>query len=99
MDTHLGTAEELAAILDRAAHHIVDAGTKTEVQALRAMARAARDLRPGAASALTDWAAPEIVRLRAFGLVHGAVLRELGAMEQERLRGELLGANAMALAV
>jgi hypothetical protein len=44
---------------------------------LEALAAAARTLCPGAAAALVDWEGPEIARLRAFGIVHGALLRDL----------------------
>ena len=44
-----------------------------------------RGLCPGAAAALVDWAGPEIVRLRAFGIVHGALLRELTSVQREAL--------------
>ncbi len=86
-------------MLERTAHHVAAAGTQTEARALQAMARAVEDEHPGAAAALVDWAGPEIVRLRAFGVVHGAVLWDLAPQDQSRLRAELLGSNALTLAV
>lgn len=56
------------------AEKIVVHGTRSERIVLEAAAAAARSLCPGAAAALTDWNAPEITRLRAFGIVHGALL-------------------------
>ena len=40
--------------------------------------------RPGAAEALVDWGGSEIARLRAFGIVHGVVVRDLGSRDRAR---------------
>ena len=48
------------------------------------MADAVRRVSPGAASALVDWDGAEIARLRAFGIVHGIVVRDLGPGERAR---------------
>ena len=76
--------------LDRAADRIVSSGTKTESAVLEAMAAAARDLNPGATAALVDWGGSEVARLRAFGIVHGILLRELPSTVQAQLLAQLL---------
>ena len=47
----------------------------TEAGILRGDGRRRRRVCPGAAAALVDWGGAEIARLRAFGIVHGVVLR------------------------
>ncbi len=89
---------ELNEILNRTAEHIVDDGTRVESRALQAMASAAWDLSPGAAAALVDWNGSEIARLRAFGIVHGVLLRDLPANAQSELLTQLLGGSALVLA-
>ncbi|HVR32024.1 MAG TPA: hypothetical protein VMS74_04860 [Acidimicrobiia bacterium] len=72
--------------LDRIAYAIVDRGTTSERETLeRLAARVALDS-PGAAAALVDWTAPEIVRLRAFGIVARALvkLRSTEASDDQR---------------
>lgn len=76
--------------LDRTADHIVSSGTAIESPVLMTMAAAARDLSPGAAAALVDWGGSEVARLRAFGIVHGVLLRELPSTRQEQLLAQLL---------
>jgi len=76
-------------ILDRTAQRVVANGTRTEAHILCAMSAAARRLSPGASAALVDWAAPEPVRLRAFGIVHVVVLRDLDASGRARLLDQL----------
>lgn len=76
--------------LDRTADHIVSSGTRAESPALATMAAAARDLNPGAAAALVDWNGSEVARLRAFGIVHGVLLRELPSTVQEQVLAQLL---------
>ena len=76
---------DLYQVLDRIAHRIVCEGTHSESVVLDALAFAARTLCPGAAEALVDWDGPEVVRLRAFGIVHGALLRELSSVQHEVL--------------
>ena len=98
MDTQQSTTLELIDILDRTAHRIVDAGTRTKSRTLQAMAAATRDVRPGAAAALVDWDGSEIARLRAFGIVHGVVLRHLPADAQQHLLHQLVGPLAHELA-
>lgn len=90
---------ELDEMLDRTADRIVAWGTQTEVRTLEAMASATRERCPGAAAALVDWDATEIFRLRAFGIVHGVVLRELTSRERLDLWIEVLGNPPLALAV
>ena len=89
---------ELMEILNRTAGRIVADGTRTESRTLQAMAAAARDLCPGAAAALVDWNGSEIARLRAFGIVHGVLLRDLRAHAQAHLVTQLVGASAHDLA-
>ena len=98
MDTDKNTIADLMEILDRTAHRIVDDGTRTRSRTLEAMAAATRDLCPGAAAALVDWGGSEIARLRAFGIVHGVVLRDLLANTQHQLLRELVRAATHELA-
>lgn len=77
-------------LLDHDADRVVSNGTKTELAVLEAMAVAARDLNPGATAALVDWGGSEIARLRAFGIVHGMLLRELPSAAQAQLLAQLL---------
>lgn len=88
---------ELNEMLDCIADHIVENGTHAESYAIEAMASSARDRCPGAAAALADWNGSEIARLRAFGIVHGVLLRELTAGEQAQLRAQLSGAGSWVL--
>jgi hypothetical protein len=76
---------DLQQVLEETAHRIADQGTHSESAFLEVLASAGRGLCPGAAAALVDWAGPEIVRLRAFGIVHGALLRELTPVQREAL--------------
>jgi hypothetical protein len=84
---------ELNELLNRTAHRIVADGAQVESLALHAIAAAAMDLNPGAAAALADWNGPEVARLRAFGIVHGVLLRELPTAAQAQLLTQLLGAS------
>jgi hypothetical protein len=79
----------LESILDRTAERIVESGTLTESATLCAMSAATRHLSPGAAAALVDWDGAEAARLRAFSILHGVVLRELGVGDRSRLLAEL----------
>lgn len=63
--------------LDTIAERIAEFGTRSERAALEALAAAARPLCPGAAAALADWEGSEVARLRAFGIVHGALLHDV----------------------
>lgn len=67
--------------LESAAHRIAEHGTHSESMLLGELAAAARTVCPGAAEALIDWNGPEVVRLRAFGIVAGALLRERDPLE------------------
>ena len=98
METDRSKIMELMEILDRTAHHIVDSGTRTRSRTLQAMAADTQDVCPGAAAALVDWNGSEIARLRAFGIVHGVVLRDLPAHTQRHLLTQLVGASAHELA-
>lgn len=90
---------ELNELLNRTADHIVADGTQTESLTLQAMASAAGNRNPGAAAALVDWDGSEIARLRAFGIVHGVLLRELPDDAQAQLLTHLLGpSSALVLA-
>ena len=86
-----GPAESppLEAILDRTAERIIESGTRCDPATLRAMAAATCHLCPGAAAALVDRDGSEIARLRAFGIVHGVVLRSLGDGARSRLAARL----------
>ena len=92
------TVRELEHLLDRIADRIVDSGTQAESGTLCAMASAAQEACPGAAAALVDWNGSEIARLRAFGIVHGVVLRALATGARLRLLEEILGCADLALA-
>lgn len=85
---------ELNELLNRTADHIVADGTQTESLTLQAMASAAGNLNPGAAAALVDWDGSEIARLRAFGIVHGVLLRKLPDDAQAQLLTHLLGTSS-----
>ncbi len=85
------TARRLDSILRRIAERIVENGTPSEARALQALAAASRDVCPGAAAALVDWSGSEIARLRAFGIVHGVVLRALGPGVRSTLLEQVLG--------
>lgn len=81
---------DLNELLSRTADHIVSDETQSESQTLQTMASAARYLNHGAAAALVDWNGSEIARLRAFGIVHGVLLRELSNDAQAQLLTHLL---------
>jgi hypothetical protein len=80
---------DLEGILDGTAERIVESGTRADTAILCAMSAATRRLSPGAAAALVDWDGSEQSRLRAFGIVHGVVLRGLSDRERSRLLGRL----------
>lgn len=89
---------ELNKILNHTADRVVADGTQAEARALEAMASAAGTLSPGAAAALVDWRGSEVSRLRAFGIVHGVLLRELPAPAQAELSRQLAAPSALVLA-
>lgn len=62
-------------VLESTAHKIALHGTQGESVIIEELAVAAHASCPGAAAALDDWNGPEIARLRAFGIVHGLLLR------------------------
>lgn len=98
METNWKTTEELNAVITFTAGRIVAEGTQSERRTLELMASAARPCAPGAAAALNDWDGSEIARLRAFGIVHGALLRELTANAQGELLAQLSPSSALVLA-
>lgn len=67
--------------LETAAHRIAEHGTHSEAMLLGELSAASRTVCPGAAGALIDWNGTEIARLRAFGIVAGALLREPATLE------------------
>jgi hypothetical protein len=77
-------------MLDGVAERIVLNGTTTERSALQALADTTQRAAPGAAAALVDWEATEVLRLRAFGVLHGVAVEVLGDEERwwllDRLR-------------
>ena len=89
---------ELKEILDRIADRVAADGTRSESLALRMMESAARALCPGAAAALIDWNGSEVARLRAFGIVHGVLLRDLSAATQTQLALQVAAASVHELA-
>ena len=98
METNPKTTEELNTFLSLTAERIVAAGTGTERRTLEIMADAARPFASGASAALGDWGGSEIARLRAFGIVHGVLIRHLGAAAQAELLVRFQPASAMVLA-
>lgn len=58
------------------ADKIIEDGTLRHTTVLEAMASLARFSAPGASAALVDWDGAEVTRLRAFGLVARAIVRE-----------------------
>jgi hypothetical protein len=84
--------DELNRLLGELAERIAVEGTQAERPALQAVAHATRWLSPGAAAALVDWWGPETARLRAYGLLHGLVLRALDRDDQSWLVDRLRGA-------
>ncbi len=91
-------AETLAETLERTAERIVEDGTQSESWILGLMASAAYAVCPGAATALVDWHGSEVARLRAFGIVHGAILRSITPGAQEHLPAAMRGDADLALA-
>lgn len=67
--------------LERTADEIARHGTHSELTVLEELAIAAGRMCPGAAAALVDWNGPEVTRLRAFGVVHGALVREIASRQ------------------
>lgn len=98
METNWKTTAELNDLLTLTAGVIVAEGTQAERRALQLMAAAAQPFAPGAAAALNDWDGPEIARLRAFGIIHGVVTRELGGPAQAGLLAQLKPSPALVLA-
>jgi hypothetical protein len=82
---------ELTDLLGRLADRIVEHGTVSERVALHSVADASRWTAPGAAAALVDWDCAEVLRLRAFGVLHGVVMGVLGPEDQAWLLDQLRG--------
>ncbi|QKJ18721.1 hypothetical protein [Microbacterium hominis] len=70
---------DLAVVLEDLAYAVAEHGTAAHRGELEFLAVEAHDDAPAAADALVDWTANEVTRLRAFGLVHGAILRQMHA--------------------
>ena len=83
----------LEALLDLVAERIAEHGTAAEARVLELVSAAVHRTNPGAAAALVDWNGAEIARLRAFGLVHGVVVTDLGAGAQSALLDQILGTD------
>ncbi|WP_258802382.1 hypothetical protein [Pseudarthrobacter sp. NS4] len=98
METITKTTEELNTFLGLTAERIVAEGTAAERATLEILADAARPMAAGAAAALEDWDGSEIARLRAFGIVHGVLISELGAPAQAGLLARFRPSAAMVLA-
>ena len=98
METNPKITEELNTFLSLTAERIVAGATTTERRILEIMADTARPIASGAAAALEDWSGSEIARLRAFGIVHGVLIRELGTAEQAELLVRFQLVPAMVLA-
>ena len=87
----------LARLLEQVAQRVAERGTESERFALLAVADVTRWLAPGAASALVDWEGSEVARLRAYGVLHGVVLRALDRDDHSWLVDRLLGTSAAEL--
>ena len=87
------TATELDGALREVAVQLVEQGTRSQIPVLEAIAAVAGPTRPGAAAALVDWDGTEIARLRAFGDLHGVVLRLGDPYAQAYLLRLLLGVD------
>lgn len=74
---------DLERFLDDTAHRIDAEGTHGEAATLEWMAAITRTMCPGAAAALADWDGSEIARLRAFGMVHGVLVRQLRSVRHD----------------
>ena len=83
----------LEALLALVAERIAEHGTAAEARVLELVSAAVHRTNPGAAAALVDWNGAEIARLRAFGLVHGVVVTDLGAGAQSALLDQILGTD------
>jgi hypothetical protein len=93
-ESRVGLEELLARAVDR----VIDNGTPAEYRTLSAIASATQDMCPGAAAALVDWNGSEAARLRAFGIVHGAILARLSPRARSYLLETLLGGADQRLA-
>jgi hypothetical protein len=98
VDAHVTTQattapERLESILDRTAQQVAESGTAEVGMILRLLSETTRHLAPGAAAALVDRDGSEVARQRAFGIVHGVVLRELDADGRTRLLDQLTSAR------
>ena len=82
---------ELDRLLGQVARRIAEEGTAVERDALHAVAGATRWVAPGAAAALVDWWGTETARLRAYGVLHGVVLRALDREDHSRLVHRIRG--------
>lgn len=89
---------DLNELLNGTADRVVAGGTYAEAWTLEVIASAAATLSPGAAAALVDWDGSEVARLRAFGIVHGVLLRELPAHARAELAKQLMAPSALVLA-
>ena len=87
----------LARLLEQVAQRVAERGTESEHLALHAVADVTRWLAPGAASALVDWEGAEPARLRAYGVLHGVVLRALDRDDHSWLVDRLRGTSAAEL--
>ncbi len=73
------TTIDLTTVLDDLAHSIADNGIAGHLGEIEYLAAEARDEAPSAAAVLVDPNAAEIVRQRAFGIVHGVLVRQVRA--------------------
>lgn len=98
MNTKWNTTAELNTLLGLAAERVAAEGTQAERRTVELMAAAARPMAAGAAAALNDWNGPEVARLRAFGIVHGVLVRELAAPARSELLAQLKPSSGLVLA-
>ena len=85
---------ELERLLGELAVRVAEHGTEAEGFALQAVAEASRWTSPGAAAALVDREGAEAARLRAFGVLHGVVLGNLGHQDRAWLLDRLSGTGS-----
>ena len=82
---------DLGRTLDSLAHLVADRGTAAAPHAMTVLAASARALEPHAAAALVDPTLREVVRQRAFGIVHGALLGRLDDVDTAEVLDRLVG--------
>lgn len=81
---------------DTLAHQLIADGTHAHRLELEELAQKVRDVAPGAAAALVDWAGSEVARLRAYGVAREA-MRQRVVDRYAELQRETLARGAYQL--